>query len=126
MKEFQQKRQWRRLLMSWPSIILLVLIAALVTSALFGVYKKSQEALSRRGSLQAEFEVLMQRKAYLEEEVQRLKTKIGIEEEIIDRFGVSKPGEEVLVIVEDEENENGSDQEGDKKSFWQTIFFWRD
>jgi cell division protein FtsB len=67
----------------------------------YDIYKK--QGLSKEGliSVLNENVELKKREKMLSSEIERLKTKEGIEEEIRNKFNVVKPGEHLVVIVDD-------------------------
>ena len=56
----------------------------------------------KREDMSRELSTLQERAALLETEVNRLESDRGIEEEIRDRYEVSKKGEQVVVILSDD------------------------
>jgi len=59
----------------------------------------------------------------LREEIERLSTERGIEQEVRSKFEVGKDGEEMIIIVDNPEDEGFSNKEI-KKTFWQKVFSW--
>ncbi len=59
------------------------------------------------------------RKEYLESSIGRLNTDFGIEQEVREKFGVAKEGEEVVVIVGEGDEEGGNSIQ--KNSLWIRI-----
>lgn len=101
MREFQQKGKYRRILFSPLSVIILFLLILFFARAVWNVYQKA--TLSAANALSAEIELhkLQERKNLLDSEVKRLSTDTGVDEEIRAKYSVSKPGENIIIIVPD-------------------------
>jgi len=102
MKRFQARRQTKKILYSKVTIVILVLILLFIGKSVFSAYKKysisREAAVERRENL----EELENRKNSLGSKLENLNTDRGVEEELRSRFQVAKPGEKVLIIVEEE------------------------
>ena len=91
-------------------------------------YEIAVEMKERRVAAEQEATALEERKAALEETVEYLSNERGIEAEMRRQFDVSLPGEQVVVIVEDENDDlvveplSTSTQNVGKKKWYQ---FWR-
>ncbi|MDQ3014243.1 MAG: septum formation initiator family protein [bacterium] len=101
MREFQEKKRFRRYLYSKGAVAILLVLVFFFGRASWGVYKKEQESGANAAQAQVSLKRLEDRQKILTDELNRLKTDEGIEEEIRSKFGVSKPGEQVVIIVED-------------------------
>ena len=86
---------------------LIVLIVFLV-GPVWSVYQKERAVRAEKSEAVGELEALLARKAFLEAEVARLSSKRGIEEEVRTKFPVAQPGEEVIVVVDEEETATSS------------------
>jgi cell division protein FtsB len=120
MLEFQEKKRLKKRIYSYGSIILLCLLAFFLAKAAFGVYKKA--AISRENKERAarELEKLETRETMLQNEIARLSSAEGIEEEIRGRFNVVKEGEQIAIIVENEQNTaTSTTQKG--RGFWSRL-----
>jgi len=122
MKEFQQRKILRRLIYSKLSILFLFIIFIFLVFSTAGVYKKSREAIRKNNEVVNELNELNTRKLYFEEEIRRLNTNTGIEEEFRDKFQITKPGERVLIIVDDPKDKSEVDDvKDDSNWFWQIF-----
>ena len=99
MREFQEKRYWRRVVYSWPILILLIILAVLLVGPTVRLYRKNRLAVNEHRLLLEEGERLRERRAQLAAEVEKLNTARGLEEEIREKFNVVKPGERVINLV---------------------------
>ena len=68
------------------------------------VYVRWDRTRIERNEAEARFRAAEIRRERLEEEVARLKTERGWEEEIRRNFQVAKPGEGVIIIIDDEDS----------------------
>ncbi len=100
MREFQEKKKFKKILYSKGMVITLVVLIIFFARATYGVYKKQEESSANSYRAANELKRLVDRQTLLNSELARLSTNEGIEEEIRAKFGVSKPGEEVLIIVD--------------------------
>ncbi len=102
MQEFQAKKKVRRLIYSKGVIAFLIFSFILLANATWNVFKKSKESAANVAQSVSELERMQEREQILTSEIERLSTEKGIEEEIRSKFSVSKPGEELLVIIDEE------------------------
>jgi len=102
MLQFYQKRS----LVSWcHSPIVLLLLAGFCVLLAISVYERytiEREMAERRLAAEAEVAALQVRKEALAERVQYLSHERGIEAEMRRNFDVAKPGEEVVIILDNE------------------------
>jgi cell division protein FtsB len=123
MLDFHEKRKFKRLLYSKVTIIILGLLVIWLSYNVFGMYKKERDTRLRRIEQREVLDELEGREESLREEIERLSTERGIEEEVRSKFEVGKEGEEVIIIVDnpDDKNSEGLEKE---KTFWQKVFGW--
>lgn len=89
----------RRTLYAKPTIFVLAVVLFFAVHAAWGMYEKSREASQKRDKATAELVELKQREKSLTEDVARLSTDRGVEDEIRNRFMVAKDGEKVMIIT---------------------------
>lgn len=127
MLTFYQKRKLKEFIHSWLVLLLLILISIPLSISVYERYNVEREMASRRAAIEVEKEALSNRKQVLEERVEYLKDDRGIEAEIRRHFDVAKEGEQVVIILEDEiENEatvGTMEDEAPKIAPW--YMFWR-
>lgn len=124
MREFQQKQIFKEKLYSKTTVFILLVLALLLAKGVVNIYIKERE--SRKNKEEAELELInMQNRAEeLKQASERLKTPVGIEQEIRSKFGVAKEGEKVILIVEEEESAPVEKEEGFFGRFFQALKFW--
>lgn len=109
MLEFQERRKLKGFIYSRLILVILLALLFFLIKEIWSVYQKERFTRENLSRAQADLESLEERQAKLLSEISRLKTDAGAEREIRERFGLSRPGEEVYVIVD----KNGSDEEGE-------------
>jgi len=128
MREFQEKRKFKKIVYSvWLQIFLGIVLLALVFSAV-KVYKKSRLSVKKFQEIKEEMAGLEKRNAELAAEAARLESESGREGEIRKRFDVAKLGEKIIVIVDkigEDVNINGAENKGGFFSrFWRWMKNW--
>lgn len=103
MLQFYQKRS----LLNWchSPLVLVLLAGACIWLAIsvFERYTIEREMAARRAVAEADVAALEARKSALEERVQYLSHERGIEAEMRRNFDIAKPGEEVVIILDNSE-----------------------
>ena len=126
MEDSQRKRQIKRFLLRLAFLILILLIPFILKGVWdsYGDFSDIKQETERLGN---EVEELRQRNEDLKTEVEHLQTERGLEEEVRSRFNVAKEGENLIIIMEEDNNELESldiEQDG----FWQRVkdflIFW--
>ena len=100
MKELQRRQQLKRALYSWPSLILLLVIAGFLVKGAFGIVRIERQNALRVKDLEGKAETLKREKEGLESEIESLKTEQGIIEEIKEKFSATREGEYMAIIVD--------------------------
>lgn len=127
MFDFHEKRKIRRWLYSWYAIGFILCIALFIGHGAWERFVVEREMLEKRTEVERELREQEERRAVIEEKVEHLQEDRGIEEEIRNRFDVAKEGEQVVIIVGDEEvgTETAPQEEPQKvDSFWSFLPFW--
>jgi len=100
MFDFHEKRKLKSYLYSKPTIIALFVVAAFVSTSVFTRFGVEREMAAKREAVARELQDLETQANALESQVGRLKSERGIEEEIRNRYQVSKKGEQVVVVLD--------------------------
>lgn len=87
------------------------------------MYQKQRLARENLVKTATIFNDLQAREKMLSSEIDRLRTVNGTEEEIREKYGLVKPGEEVLTVVGDNTGANSSSTTN-QGNYWQTIVNW--
>lgn len=120
MFNYQQKKQIRKVIYSKITLLILFIFIIILSKACYGIYQKQKISEQNLKIVEEEYYSLSSRKDVLESEIDKLKTEDGVEREIRSKFNVSKPGEIVVKIVDDNKNISYDDS-NKEKSFWDRI-----
>lgn len=121
MDSFDKKRRWRNFTNSKIVLFILAVLIVLLGKSTWNLYGKSQEASISKERLIKESKELEARQAFLQKELESLKSEEGIEKSLKQKFNIKKEGEEVFVIV-DSKIEDEASQRSDKKSWFGSFF----
>jgi len=106
MLDFKKKRKIKEILYSRVTVILLFVVFVFSVSNAWDVYKKASFASDNKKIAEDDLNALKERESSLVRKIDRLKTDRGTEEEIREKFGLVKKGEEVVVIVDSKEEKS--------------------
>ncbi|MFH1454891.1 MAG: septum formation initiator family protein [bacterium] len=120
MIDFQQKRQFKKIIYSKITLLILLITIIIVGRGTYNIYEKSRLSVNNFAAVESDYKSLKARKDMLESEINRLKTDNGIEEEIRSKFNVAKPGETVVTIINS--SNTPTNTENSTKGFWSN--FW--
>ncbi len=123
MLDFKKKRKIKEILYSRVTIVLLFVVFAFSVSNAWDVYKKSSFASDNKKIAEDDLIALEERESNLVRKIDRLKTDMGVEEEIREKFGFVREGEEVVVIVDssEEKDENADSGFGTAREWWKKF-----
>lgn len=102
--------------------VLALLLALLVLALLFmviGIVEKEETARKAAGQARRELGALLEREKTLEQNVNDLHTERGREASIRETYGVARPDEEVIIVVEPEAEEPLKEL-----SWWDKFLGW--
>jgi cell division protein FtsB len=121
--EFQEKRKIKKILYSKVVLFILIVLISILLFKVWDVYKKQSLAFYNLSKAAASLEGLQVREKMLLSEIQKLKTEAGAEAEIREKYGLVKPSEEVILIVD---GDQGVDPNSVSTpiSFWQKVLDW--
>lgn len=102
MFDFYQRRKLRAVLNSPIAQMLVALLAFSAAWSAYVRYDIAMEMADRRAETEASVAALEARREELAEQVRYLESERGIEAELRRQFDVALPGEQVVVIVEEE------------------------
>jgi cell division protein FtsB len=124
MKRFQEKNKFRKIMQSKPALILLGLVIIFFTWNVIGLMNRMQDTAKNRQIEEDKIAELIERQNKLSIDIANLKTEKGLEENIREKFGLAKEGEEMIVVVEDKEQNNTTKETQSDKffSFLRNIF----
>jgi hypothetical protein len=106
MLDFYQKRKLRSIMNSRWTQGFLGMLALIMLYSAFERFTIADMMSGRRELVEIEAAALQTQKDALESQVQYLRDERGLEAEMRRQFDIALPGEEVVVILEDEEEES--------------------
>lgn len=124
MREFKQRQKIKSRIYSKYTIALLVAILILLLNGTWGIFRKMNESKVKLEASQDKYESVKKRHEALDSQIKHLGTETGLEEEIRTRYNLSREGENVIVLVDNESNVDDSDANKDKNSFWSKMSSW--
>ena len=92
-------------------ILLLIIVIVIFSFRLFINMRKVNEMEERLDRLSQEYEEEIERNQKLKEEIERVKSPAYIEKVAREELGLVKPGEILLIPVEEDEQQNQDDEE---------------
>jgi len=117
-------RLWKKLFARfavWTALVLGFVFLIMIANGTWHVYQKQREAVYEY-ELQAEaLASLEARNESLKQKLSALETDRGIEEELRERFSVAKPGEEVIILVDNKKTPVDAGGES-RESIWENFF----
>ena len=116
----KKKRSW-----IYSPIITVVLTIGMIWGArvVIGIYMKNREAVALKNQSNQELLQLKEKETQLRGKIEFLSTDRGLEEEVRNRYRAVKPGEQLVIIIDDPQTTNQSDQVKNK-TFWQKIKYF--
>jgi len=124
MLEFYEKRKIKRALYSTPCLIVLGFVILALAIPAWGAYQKTSQTHEIRLAIAHQLRDLQERETSLQEEIDRLATDRGVEEEIRQKFEVGRSGEQMIVIVGEEKEEAVTEPEPETKGFFSRFTSW--
>ena len=118
MLDFQPQSYWRRFIHSKIFLMPMAILMVILLNAVFGLYNKSRVANQALELVRSEETRLKEREAYLTASIAELETERGVEKVIREKFGMVRPGERVINLVEPKEA-TATPLTLPQKSFWQ-------
>src|SRR5882724_5795580 len=126
MRDFQQKRGWRRVLQSPPVLVILGFLLIFFAWGVIGFYNKMELTIENRKLAENKFSQMEKQKEKLSSDISTLSTASGTEESIREKFGLAKEGEGMIVVVDDKNAQTAqSGDSGGFFSFFSSLFFWK-
>ncbi len=100
MRRFQNRNLGRRIAYSWPAIAVLFLAVVFLGKSALNAYLSAASTRASYIEIKNKREDLLVKNAGLEERLAYLSSPYGLERELRRKFGLIKPGEEALIIVD--------------------------
>lgn len=123
MRDFQQKKRWRRFFYSWPVLIFMSILLLFFAWGIIGLAMRMQTTRENRQLAETKLIELEDKKETFTADVAKLDSESGIEESIREKFPVVKEGEGLIVVVD--EKVKIEEPQVEEESFFSFLFFWR-
>lgn len=101
MRDLQERRRIRQILSSPILSFILFVILLILLNGIYGVYKRGEIARINRIEGDRKLALLKDRQERLSNEIAKLSTDRGVEEELRNKFQITKKGEEVMIVVDE-------------------------
>jgi len=107
----------------YPKILIfgLVVLVILLSRASWNVFLKEKNTKESLVETQEDFQNLEREKNELEGDINNLSTARGVDEEIRNKFRVTKDGEGMIMLIDSPEISTTTTEEN-KESFWSRLF----
>lgn len=123
----QRKNRARKIVYSWPILILLLGLVLLVGKSVWGVYQSDKIARDNKKQSEEARKILEDKNSSMISEIEILETPKGVEKEIRNKFRVVKEGEQLAIIINSNKDEKKVIEENKKETIWTKIWnFLRD
>ncbi len=124
MVAFGKKKSYTEYLYTRPAIAVISLLVVLLSIAVFERYVIEREMYTHRAEAESERQEALARKIQLQEKVTYLEGERGMEEELRKNFDVAQAGEQVVILVGNNEDPApaGPEKVEEKHRWYQ---FWK-
>jgi cell division protein FtsB len=130
--DFHEKRKIKSWMFSKPAILFLLVISFFLARSVYERYQKERDTAEKHFERAAALASLEARAADLEREVGYIESARGIEEEIRNRFDVTKKGEQAVMVMDERESTSSEAspeapvaKEKPRRGVFSWLFFWR-
>lgn len=124
MRELKSRRGYKeeltRFALRAVGVLALFLITAVAVHAAWDMYEKMQKASSGRDAAEAQLATVSQQESMVRAQIDQLSSPRGVEAQMRKRFGVVKPGEGEIDIVDDSGPTTTAATQD--KGFWASIY----
>lgn len=120
MVKFKKKNNYK----FWHSpLALIILLAAVVFFSynISNLAKKSRETSEKTDLLSKDIQYLQDKINYLNSDIANLNTELGRENELRNKFPVTKEGEKIVTIIDEKNNQDEILPTEVKKSVWSRL-----
>lgn len=125
MREFERKRKVKQRIYSKFTIVALLVVLGFLVSGTFNIYKKANLSERQMDLASARLAKLEKQQTNLEYKIEALKSDVGIEEQIRNKFYLAKEGERAVFIIDKELVEEPAPEPRGLKGIWhKTIDFF--
>jgi cell division protein FtsB len=128
--DFHEKRKIKSWVFSKPAIAILLVVSFFLGRSVYERYQKERETSVKHAERTTELAHARTHASALEAEVARIQSPRGIEEEIRDRFDVTKEGEQAVIVMGDLHSTTSkaspeTAQSENSGTVFSWLFFWQ-
>ena len=91
--------------------------------SMFSFMNKMEETIRNKKTTEDKITELEKSKSKLNSDIAKLKTEEGIEDNIRNKFGLAKEGENMILIIDDK-NQTEMSKDSESTSFWSILKGW--
>ncbi len=106
-------------------ILVLFLLCIILLLSCIKLFKKYHHAVQVKNEYEREQQTLIYKKAELEQSIERLSHPEGIEYEVRERYRVVKPGEELILVIDNKQPTESVETTGFWNNLLETVLFWK-
>jgi cell division protein FtsB len=123
MRSFQKGGRLKHIMQSKLFLIFLGIVILAFFFNMFSFVNKMEETAKNRKIVEDKITELEKSKEQFNSDIGKLKTEAGVEENIRNKFGLAKDGENMILITDDK-SQIETPQKSNLESFWSTIKNW--
>jgi cell division protein FtsL len=123
MRNFQKKGRFSRMMQSKFFLMFLGVIILFFFFSMFSFMNKMEETIRNKKTTEDKITELEKSKSKLNSDIAKLKTEEGIEDNIRNKFGLAKEGENMILIIDDK-NQTETSKDSESTSFWSILKGW--
>jgi uncharacterized membrane protein YhiD involved in acid resistance len=105
MNTFQSKKKIHKILSHKLVISLAVVLTVLLLVSTFGLYQKKKQVMKLRNTAEIEFQTTVEKNTSVDQDLKKVDSPHGRERLIRQKYNVKKPGEQVIVVTENNNTE---------------------
>lgn len=107
------------------TIIILIVFSCILLLSCIKLFKKYRYAVEIKNQYSRDYEKLVHKQSELQESINRLSSSAGIEYEVRERYRVVKPGEELILVIDNKQPAEPSETTGFWSNLLETVLFWK-
>ena len=115
MNEFKKEKKEYNFWHSPVSLAILFCILVVFVYNMVDLFKKERETAKKKELIQEQIDTLTKREKILSEDIKKLETEEGVEDIIREKYQVTKEGEKMVVIVDENEQTQNKEEESSPK-----------
>ncbi len=123
MRSFQKKGRWKKITQSKMFLMFLGILILIFVFSVFSFMGKMEETSKNKKIVEDKIAELEKSKEKLNEDINKLKTDEGVEENIREKFGLAKEGENMIMIIDDK-NQAETPKKDTSFNLFTTIESW--